>query len=67
VTTKPGTFSRDADEHDARNEQVSGLPGTHSRVYMPGGPVALEPVTGQGFSITVTFPLQAVERDEALP
>jgi len=44
-----------------------GLLGMRERAHMLGGQVFIETSTGHGFSITVKFPLQAVQLDETTP
>jgi two-component system, NarL family, sensor histidine kinase UhpB len=54
-------------ERDGRNEKSFGLLGIRERAHMLGGSVAIDTAEGEGFAITVTFPLQAVQQDEMLP
>jgi two-component system sensor histidine kinase UhpB len=44
-----------------------GLLGMRERAYMLGGEVQIENATGRGFTVTVKFPLRAVQLDEAHP
>lgn len=51
----------------ARIDKSFGLIGVRERVYMLGGKVQIDTAANEGFAITVTFPLQAVQQEEALP
>lgn len=58
---------RGVSQSDARHEKSFGLLGIRERAHMLGGSVAIDTATGRGFSITVTFPLHAVQQQEAQP
>ncbi|KIP17353.1 histidine kinase [Burkholderia ubonensis] len=50
-----------------RQDQSFGLVGIRERAHMIGGSVTIDTADGKGFSITVTFPLHAVQQQEVLP
>jgi len=49
---------------DAGREKSFGLIGVRERAYMLGGAVQIETAENEGFSTTVTFPLQSVQQEE---
>jgi PAS domain S-box-containing protein len=52
---------------DTRTEKRFGLLGIRERAHMLGASVTIESPAGRGFTITVVFPLQAVQQEEVLP
>lgn len=54
-----------ASGHNARTDKSFGLLGIRERALMLHGSVEINTASGKGFAITVTFPLQAVQQEEA--
>ncbi|AWV05068.1 histidine kinase [Burkholderia sp. JP2-270] len=55
------------DGGSGRQGQSFGLVGIRERAHMFGGSVTIDTADGKGFSITITFPLHAIQQEEVLP
>ncbi|MBN3751875.1 hypothetical protein G3N95_02905 [Paraburkholderia sp. Tr-20389] len=65
---------RGADRHARPDTSASpgedksfGLIGVRERAYMLGGSVQIDTAANEGFALTVTFPLQAVQQEHSHP
>lgn len=57
----------EADRVTPEGSKSFGLLGMRERAHMLGGQVSIDSSIGQGFSVTVTFPLKAVQLHEVSP
>ncbi|MBP0588629.1 PAS domain S-box protein [Paraburkholderia sp. LEh10] len=52
---------------NAGGDKSFGLIGVRERAYMLGGAVQIDTAQGEGFALTITFPLQAVQQEHTHP